>query len=44
MWRFCPKGRKAEDGIIPQKYPLIECETDNYAVRTELNVKIVMEF
>jgi hypothetical protein len=36
---FCPKGRKAEDGIIPQKYPLIECETDNYAVRTELNVK-----
>src|SRR5580765_5819403 len=21
---FCPKGRKSEDGIIPEKYPLIE--------------------
>lgn len=36
---FVPKGRRAEDGKIPQKYPnLIETETKNYAVRTELNV------
>jgi hypothetical protein len=36
---FCPKGRKSEDGIIPEKYPLIETATDNYPERTELNVK-----
>jgi predicted Rossmann-fold nucleotide-binding protein len=36
---FCPKGRKSEDGIIPEKYPLIETHTYNYPERTELNVK-----
>jgi hypothetical protein len=36
---FCPKGRKSEDGMIHEKYPLIETKTDNYADRTELNVK-----
>src|SRR6516225_9704134 len=36
---FCPKGRKSEDGIIPEKYPLIETATDNYPERTELNIK-----
>lgn len=36
---YCPKGRKSEDGVIPEKYPLTETDTDNYAERTELNVK-----
>ncbi|HEY6976546.1 MAG TPA: putative molybdenum carrier protein [Chitinophagaceae bacterium] len=36
---FCPKGRKSEDGIIPEKYPLTETATDRYPERTELNVK-----
>lgn len=35
---FCPKGRLAEDGTIPQHYPLTETETDVYEERTELNV------
>ena len=36
---FCPKGRKSEDGTIPEKYPLIEAQSDHYPERTELNVK-----
>jgi hypothetical protein len=35
---YCPKGRIAEDGVIPDKYPLIEAESVEYKVRTELNV------
>jgi hypothetical protein len=34
----CPKGRKAEDGVIPEKYPLQELETGRYSSRTERNV------
>lgn len=38
---FIPKNRLAEDGRISEKYiNLIETETENYAERTELNVKI----
>ncbi|CAG8496205.1 5449_t:CDS:2 [Ambispora gerdemannii] len=36
---WCPKGRKAEDGIIPQCYQLRETDSDNYSERTKLNVK-----
>ena len=36
---WCPKGRRAEDGSIPAKYPLQESPTTNYAERTALNVK-----
>ncbi|HXL55935.1 MAG TPA: putative molybdenum carrier protein [Chitinophagaceae bacterium] len=36
---FCPKGRRSEDGIIPEKYLLTETTTDQYPERTELNVK-----
>ncbi|OGQ50132.1 MAG: hypothetical protein A3I09_02565 [Deltaproteobacteria bacterium RIFCSPLOWO2_02_FULL_47_10] len=36
---WCPKGRKAEDGPIDSKYPLKETESDDYAVRTEWNVR-----
>ena len=36
---WCPKGRKAEDGRIPDKYPLQETKSADYRVRTEQNVK-----
>lgn len=36
---WCPKGRRAEEGTIPDKYPLQESPTANYAERTALNVK-----
>lgn len=36
---WCPKGRRAEDGSIPESYPLKESPTANYAERTALNVK-----
>lgn len=35
---WCPRGRKAEDGIIPDKYNLQETESDEYSVRTKLNI------
>lgn len=35
---FCPLGRKAEDGQIPRDYRLIETDSYNYLLRTELNV------
>ena len=35
---WCPKGRKAEDGRIEDKYPLTETGTYLYVVRTKLNV------
>lgn len=35
---FCPRGRLAEDGIIPEHYPLIELESPESYYRTEKNV------
>lgn len=35
---YCPKGRKAEDGKIPEMYPLIELESSESYYRTEMNV------
>jgi len=35
---YCPKGRWAEDGIIPSKYDLIEIESVEYDDRTHKNV------
>ncbi len=35
---WCPKGRLAEDGPIPDQYQLVECDSTNYAVRTERNI------
>ena len=35
---WCPKGRRAVDGMIPAKYPLQETESPDYVVRTRLNV------
>jgi hypothetical protein len=36
---WCPKGRRAEDGRLPAKYHLTETTSDEYAVRTEWNVR-----
>lgn len=35
---YCPKGRLAEDGIIPDIYPLQELESSESYYRTEQNV------
>ena len=35
---WCPKGRKAEDGIIPSRYHLNELVTTEYLPRTKANV------
>ena len=36
---WCPKGRKAEDGIIGGQYQLVETPSANYLQRTEWNVR-----
>jgi len=35
---WCPRGRLAEDGVIPARYQLRETASSDYAVRTEQNV------
>jgi predicted Rossmann fold nucleotide-binding protein DprA/Smf involved in DNA uptake len=35
---FCPRGRRAEDGTIPARYPLTETRSRDYRVRTRRNV------
>jgi len=35
---WCPKGRKAEDGVIPSKYHLNEMASSEYLPRTKANV------
>lgn len=35
---FCTKGLRAEDGTIPEMYPLKELPKRSYAYRTEQNV------
>jgi hypothetical protein len=36
---WCPRGRLAEDGPIPERYELIETGGASYLARTERNVK-----
>ncbi len=36
---WCPKGRRAEDGVIDLRYPLIETPDEQYAQRTVWNVR-----
>jgi hypothetical protein len=36
---WCPKGRRAEDGPIPLRYPLKETDSDQYPPRTTMNVR-----
>ena len=35
---WCPKGRRSEDGTIPDLYELEEVDARDYSVRTEQNV------
>jgi hypothetical protein len=35
---WCPAARKAEDGVIPERYPLTEHKSASYAARTRQNV------
>jgi hypothetical protein len=36
---WCPRGRRAEDGRIPDRYPLVETPSAGYPQRTEWNVR-----
>jgi hypothetical protein len=36
---WCPRGRRAEDGAVPDRYPLQETPTEAYPERTEWNVR-----
>lgn len=36
---WCPQGRRAEDGSVPEHYPLQETPAAAYRVRTEWNVR-----
>jgi predicted Rossmann-fold nucleotide-binding protein len=36
---WCPRGRRAENGPLPERYPLRETPTAEYRVRTEWNVR-----
>jgi hypothetical protein len=36
---WCPRGRLAEDGIIPERYPLLEMRSRRYSARTRKNIE-----
>ena len=36
---WCPCGRRAEDGVIPARYPLLEVARTDYPERTQRNVR-----
>ena len=36
---WCPKGRQAEDGVIPREFALTQTDSDDYEVRTRFNVR-----
>jgi hypothetical protein len=36
---WCPKGRKAEDGVLPAQYQLTETQSSGYPQRTQWNVR-----
>jgi hypothetical protein len=36
---WCPKNRKAEDGVIPERYVLRETPSEDFTQRTEWNVR-----
>lgn len=36
---WCPNGRRAEDGAIAERYPLLETPSGSYEQRTEWNVR-----
>lgn len=37
---WCPRGRKAEDGRISHRYPLVEVESTDYRERTIKNLMV----
>src|SRR3972149_6624300 len=36
---FCPRGRRAEDGVVPQRHPLVEMGSRESPPRTARNVR-----
>lgn len=36
---FCPRGRRAEDGVLPARFPLVETPSRAYGQRTLWNVR-----
>jgi hypothetical protein len=36
---WCPRGRRAEDGVIAACYQLVETKSDDYSERTKLNIQ-----
>ena len=36
---YVPRGRKAEDGTIDERYNLVELSTDSYPARTRNNIE-----
>ena len=36
---WCPRGRRADDGTVPEKYPLHETRSEELHVRTQRNVE-----
>ncbi len=36
---WCPRGRRAEDGVLADRYPLVETPAPEYRQRTEWNVR-----
>jgi hypothetical protein len=36
---YVPKGRKADDGRIDEKYQLVELSSNSYSVRTKRNIR-----
>lgn len=36
---WCPKGRRAEDGYVPHRYPMEETPSRDYSQRTRWNVR-----
>jgi hypothetical protein len=38
MGGLCPKGRLSEGGTIQYTYPLVETDSKDYSIRTEMNV------
>ncbi|MFN4284228.1 MAG: YpsA SLOG family protein [Alphaproteobacteria bacterium] len=37
---YCPRGRRAEDGEIPARYPLTETESPDHNEANRLNIKM----
>ena len=36
---WCPRGRRAEDGALSARYPLMETPSDDYVQRTTWNIR-----